>query len=362
MKVSHYFIVIVSLLLIGCSSLRVEKKRYSKGYHVSLNKKIVKKTSEKKEVELSVVEQSPMSAFQEMPYKIPINNQDEWSDSGITKERGSISFKVQEAEREKQEMEAVTKSLKKKTIGTKVKKNKSQAAIAQEHSLGAKSLLFFLFSLSAPLFFLFSKNRKLSKWAAKNVTKARFSIAGIHVGIFISALLLGMLSSVSFSPLVIPIITVSTIISLLVLLPHKQSSTNENVVRIFFKRNLLAAGNAFSAFVYGGSNNLIEAVDNSLLIHPLLAVLLTLLLTAVLIGLFILLANLSCNLACSGYGALAVFVFVGGTYLLLFLYLLAMIYVYKKESSDTKSFAKKAAVGAFFAVLLLGVLMLLNSI
>jgi len=138
-------------------------------------------------------------------------------------------------------------------------------------------------------------------------------------------------------------------------------ATKEKTSVSFFKRNLLAVGNAFSAFIFGGSHSVLSGSGGEILMHPLGVVILTICLTVLLLLSFFGLVLLSCEIACAGYGVLAGVVLFSGAFLFSFFYSLALLHIYKTESSDTDTFVKKSAKAALILILTTVLLVAIGS-
>ena len=362
MKLPLYLAIFLSILIAGCSSLHFDKKRYSRGYHVSSNKKISNSVIVKKEAELKPVEQSSIFEHQLQTSEIADNIEIVYIQPSKQIENDSVLYLSEKTETEELALDNDFQIGRLKTVvNKKINPIQSSSAISQETSNSSKSLLFFLFALSAPFAHLFFKKRKVAKWAMNNVKKARFAIAAIHSGIIGSSLLLGMLVGASFASWMMPIILITSVISILSIGLKDKFATKEKTSVSFFKRNLLAVGNAFSAFIFGGSNSVLSGSGGEMLMHPLGVVILTILLTGLLLLSFYGLVLLSCEIACAGYAVLASVVLFSGVFLFSFFYSLAMLHVYKTESSDTDTFAKKSAKAALILILTIVLLAVIAS-
>jgi len=359
MKLPLYLAIFLSILIAGCSSLHFDKKRYSRGYHVSCNKKISTSVFVKKKAELKTVEQSSIFAHQLQTSEIADNIEIIYIQPSNRIENDSLLYLSEKTEVEELGLDNVFQMGQLKTVvNKKINPIQSSSAISQETSNSSKSLLFFLFALSTPCALLFFKKRKVSKWAMNNVNKARLVIAGIHIGIIGSSLLLGMLVGASFAYWMMPIIVITSVMSIFSIGLKIKSAAKDKTSISFFKRNLLAVGNAFSAFIFGGSHSFLSGSGGEMLMHPLGVVILTILLTGLLLLSFYGLVLLSCEIACAGYGVLASVVLFSGVFLFSFFYSLALLHVYKTESSDTDTFVKKSAKTALIITLIALLLLL----
>jgi len=362
MKLPLYLAIFLSILIAGCSSLHFDKKRYSRGYHVSSNKKISNSVIVKKEAELKPVEQSSIFEHQLQTSEIADNIEIVYIQPSKQIENDSVLYLSEKTETEELALDNDFQIGRLKTVvNKKINPIQSSSAISQETSNSSRSLLFFLFALSAPFAHLFFKKRRVSKWAMNNVNKARFAIAGIHIGIIGSSLLLGMLVGASFASWMMPIILITSVLSILSMGLKGKFATKEKTSVSFFKRNLLAVGNAFSAFIFGGSHSVLSGSGGEILMHPLGVVILTICLTVLLLLSFFGLVLLSCEIACAGYGVLAGVVLFSGAFLFSFFYSLALLHIYKTESSDTDTFVKKSAKAALILILTTVLLVAIGS-
>ena len=178
MKLPLYLAIFLSLLIAGCSSLHFDKKRYSRGYHVSSNKKVSNRVIVKPESELQIEDQSSIFKNQEKTSGIADNIELIYIQSSELKENDSVLYLSEKTKVEKLDLEKVFQLTNIETVvNEKINRSPISSAISQETSNSSNSLLFFLFTLSTPFGLLFFKKRKVSKWAVNNDTIARLAIA-----------------------------------------------------------------------------------------------------------------------------------------------------------------------------------------
>ena len=119
-------------------------------------------------------------------------------------------------------------------------------------------------------------------------------------------------------------------------------------------------GGEWGAF-FSVSGVVCSGSGGEILMHPLGVVILTICLTVLLLLSFFGLVLLSCEIACAGYGVLAGVVLFSGAFLFSFFYSLALLHIYKTESSDTDTFVKKSAKAALILILTIALLLAIGS-
>lgn len=354
-------ILILVAFLFSCSSLHVEKRRYSKGFYVSWNDKY--KGLEKNKDESSIIK--AMSTLEETPTSITSKNARR-SFSPSQQELQTTLTTTGTSEKIPVVKNILPKRANRVSRKTKIYKGSignDRAVVARvkkesKRNTSTSGYYYFLLLGIVPILALQkNRGRKAAKWAAKNQTKAQ--------GLIVLSTLVGLAASFTLGnllPFDISQGMIAAAISLAIasLGIYKRKREKEN--RLFKSRlsfTLLNIGTYFGSFAAGAANIgriSISDPSNPLVIDsPALAVLLVIILIAALIMAISAIAFLSCTIACSGYGVLAVIVFIGGSYLATFLASLGLLSVLRRESQIGQPIAKKAAL---FGLIALGILAL----
>lgn len=248
-------ILLLLAILAGCSNLRIEKRRFRKGFHIHWTKKqrsnskkedyTFKKTNESYSDSLHV-------AMLETNAPRKIKTPKEHSINPTKPLKTSKSKRNTHKTTPHKQQTVIAKETPSKTIKKTVPQTLSPLKKQKEHS-SYLALLFFALAGVTPLFMFNSKNHKHSVWAAKNPRKARRRIAGLQVGILsISALLGEMLHLPISQEMGIIAGTTAGLSFVAANYSKKKNVFGQNRTRLFFM-NLFNFSGAFGAFSLGNS-------------------------------------------------------------------------------------------------------------
>lgn len=246
-------ILLLLAILTGCSNLRIEKRRFRKGFHVHWTKKqrssskkqdySLKKTNEFNPDSLNVATLETNAAQKiKTPEKqsiIPIRK----------RQKVKSNRKIYKASQHRKQT-----TLAQETTAARSKKasiEQSSPLQKQKERSSYLALLFFTLAGVAPLLMFNSKNHKHSVWAAKNPRKARHRIAGLQLGILSVSALMGEILHLPISQEMGIIAGTTAGLSYVALnLSKKKNVFGQNRTRLFFM-NLFNFSGAFGAFSLG---------------------------------------------------------------------------------------------------------------
>ena len=316
------FSVVVAVVA-SCATVHIEKRRFRKGFHVSVNSK--KKSSKEAEEDnvtetkyrkdkASVKETKHLSA-QEL-HKKSLASIDSASQEETATRNESSAKSVAEKTMSKETDQVSTLEAK---SGFKKKKNERDSWLAGFLLLGGVSM--------ALSFSKFGYQRGL--WATKNPSKAQRAICNLAIAGGILSLLLGNILRVQphvwLIVLIAKLIIIGIGISQLNRKKDKRSSKNIGVGTLFL-------GSFAAAFVYGGSLDTIINLDpESSGVNPGLAAFLTVVLVFALLLMGIFIVSYSCSLACGSATVLSWIVLIGGAFSLVLTLLIVEMVLWSKR-------------------------------
>jgi hypothetical protein len=352
--------VIVLFLLIttiySCSSLRIEKRRYNKGFFVSFtNRNCTSETakdssenSSSNNLKQKKLETKNTNSVNEINGILPLDNN--------TIVTSNISAHTPQKTHYKRISHSKHSEKSKNTISTENKKIKSESIVTND--TGTKSrfngLLYFLSLIFVPFFA--KKNNtslKVSKWASKNKLQSRTLIGIATTTAILSSFGLGYISQFDIDPYMFLIPASIGVGSVLLYTSDVNFLNKPTKNKLSF--SLLNVGTYFGSFAAGSSNsflnNLLSIPEDPFIINPALAFILTAILIVAFAFSLYALAIISCQIACNGYGVLAVIVLFGGGYLASYLFSLGLLEIFRRKSQENDSFKSKAALLGLFIFL-----------
>ena len=356
---------VIAVLVSACASLHVEKRRFNKGVHISFGSRLKSKHEEKADKTFS-----SESSVDRIKASVSKSFYTESQDT-IQLERGNrLALETYVSDDKHTEKPNASrqrnyrnkaKSIKPKTQQNSVV-NAKRSSNREQKNDRSRGLMYFLSLGILPIIFAGrKKGLQMAKWASWNKTKAQIAIVGLVGVSATTSYLLGNMFQFSVDSwmLFLPAgLFASSFALVKVNKDHKEKFSRD---RIAF--SLFNVGTYFGTFAMGASNSRLFDViadpgrggemDSSV------AVVLTILLTLVFLAAVFGLSILACNIACNGFGAAAIAVLVGGTYLIGFLCLWAIFGMFN-GSTNKKHNIQSAALWAILPIAILGVLFLLT--
>lgn len=325
--------------------MHIEKRKFRKGFHISWNKK--QRSPQKEIPDQTLVSSSKKEGFEvkstqrKIAEAKPDVTQNEVSLIKPLSNKTTSSNNTMLKGQEKKEISSV-KSL------SAQKEKRTKKNEGSNHS----GYLYLLAALGIPILAINKKrNYDLSSWASENQQKARWIIGAGTATAFLSSYFVGRLWHFDIPEHSLPI---ALVLGGTGGATYLLSRSNRGRITGGMMLNLAAN---FGSFTLGTMRPTLES-ESPYIMHPALMVFLTLALILLLIGSSYLIAALSCTIACNGYGFAAAAVLIGGLYLVAFLFMLAILNVYRKKGDEERSFAKTAALTALIVIAALALLVL----
>lgn len=318
------FYSFILLLLVGCGSLHIEKRRYNKGFYISLNKKI-KESSEQTQKSDSDQKTEYTTATSKNEEHALHKEKDEPADGYFNEE---TEVQQDKSTIDKQSVLSKTKNKKTHLEPSSIQKskiNQEQKYTRQSEQSNSSGLFYFLFLLLVPFMSKF-KNRmyRHSKWASENKLKAQLLIPVLSLAGMLTSFLLGNLIQCNVGQEMQWATFSGAAFGTMVYFTAGKDE-KQGFVRKRQGLTLFNLSTFFATFSLGSAMNslfyfLIEGEDGERTpVQIILALFLGILIFAAMIAAIYGLAVYACTLACSGYAALSILVFFGGGFITTFL-------------------------------------------
>lgn len=394
-KVISGFLLLLIVGLFSCNGLRIEKRRYNKGFFIHLNRgKEVVRESRIKDTSTAKVHPINSPAMNLALDKDSTDPTDQVPSLASTISSGQEAVHLANKKQSTQQ----TSGNNFQAAQTSVKQQQQKSERETASLVGSIAKPGFLFLLGGLVMLPFASTlsrRKISIWASKNKSKSRLLLIFVQLAGMALAYFLGTMFSVS-GVVISPYIGLVVLIPYLLFFLHKQFIRKDKSAakKLHRSKNYIGLNfitGMFGAFVMGLSNffgnldlwSFDSGITNSQMmhsgkdyvLHPLLIFLLTVLAIGVFLILLGLAASLSCSLSCSGYGGAAVVALIGGVALSIYLFILMLRGIWMTEEKRDaqrnhdkqntereiakKKERKKKNAKLVFAILLIGFVCLL---
>lgn len=347
------------MVLLSCGSLHIEKRKHLKGFHVSWSKRSLNTKSEPILKDSLTNQESFVKSNFSQTNDFAMNSGSTFMDATIPTEEEPKQNWTKSSQRGKSKVHinSSEKTLSVDALHISSGKNFEDIQKSRSRKKNVAGYWYLLSVLLLPMF-MFNKSLffTLSFWASNNKVNGQWMLGVTTVLAFASSYLLGRTLTYDMPQIAAETSTLLATSGAGIFILNGRRRFHSRLIG----SSMIALGSGYGFFSLGVSRGVL--VDDPMINHPAAVVGLTILLVAVLILAVMGIAAISCNLACSGYGVAAVVLLVGGTYLMLFLFMLAILVVYRRVSQRDERFAGKAALIALAILISLAVILALGGV
>jgi hypothetical protein len=353
--------LLLSILLIStaCSNFHMEKRRYNKGFHISFSKNRAnekaganeQKIASKDKKSIKYLEQQTKISAEKLLAEIPVTNEvDESGNESTDAETSSSESTITVSDTDDTVREEQTT-----TSNSSLSKSSPKTSEPYDKQTSNGLWYFTLLGIVPLLMATKKQSYRIGVWASENKSKAQAVMAGLYALGFSSSYVLGNIWQPTIEDwmLAIPMTLAGGILASDAVKKEKKPG--------FVKRQIASAvvnlSSFFGTFALGAQTKIsaLQLMDPEAQtgMEPWAATLISLLLVAAMVAAFLGIALIACELSCSGYGALALVVMAGGTFLILFLGIWAILTTFRGRSRNRDNMKAGLIVGLVAALLIL---------